>query len=149
MRVYLDVSCLSRPFDDQRQERVRIEAEAVKLIIERCVRGQWRHLSSEMAIIEIGANPDPDKRRKAKALLPEKGDIIANDDAIFSRAAELERAGFGASDAVHLAAGEAQTVDVFLTCDDRLLRRARRAGVRLRVENPVVWLREQEHAEDA
>jgi len=28
MRVYLDICCLKRPFDDQSQERVRLESEA-------------------------------------------------------------------------------------------------------------------------
>lgn len=149
MKVYLDVSCLNRPFDDQWQERVRIEAEAVKLIVERCVRGEWRHLSSGMAIIEIDANPDAEKRRKTAALLPEKADIIPLGDGIFSRAEALVKSGVGAADAVHLAAAEAHAADVLLTCDDRLVRRARRSGLRLRVENPVVWLREHEHAEDA
>ncbi|MBE2197400.1 MAG: hypothetical protein IAE79_02240 [Anaerolinea sp.] len=27
MRVYLDVCCLNRPFDDQSQERIQLEAE--------------------------------------------------------------------------------------------------------------------------
>ena len=29
MRLYLDICCLKRPFDDQAQPRVRIETEAV------------------------------------------------------------------------------------------------------------------------
>ncbi|NJO55759.1 MAG: PIN domain-containing protein [Rhodospirillales bacterium] len=125
---------------------MRIEAEAVKLIIERCVHGTWRHLSSEMARIEIDANPDSDKRRKVRALLPALADIITNSNAICERAKELEAEGFGAADAVHLAAAEAQSADVFLTCDDRLMKRAQRAGLRLRVENPVDWLRDHEYA---
>jgi len=148
MKIYLDVSCLNRPFDDQWQERVRMEAEAVKLIIEHCTRGGWRHLSSEMAQIEIDANPDADKRRKAAALLPAGPDIIAISDAMTSRAEELETMGLGIADAVHLAAAEAQGADIFLTCDDRLLRRARRSGLRLRVANPVDWLRGHGHAEN-
>lgn len=31
LRLYLDVCCLQRPFDDQRQVRIHLEAEAVKL----------------------------------------------------------------------------------------------------------------------
>jgi len=27
-RVYLDLCCLNRPFDDQTQERIRLETEA-------------------------------------------------------------------------------------------------------------------------
>ena len=29
--IYLDVCCLNRPFDDQTQERIRLESEAVLL----------------------------------------------------------------------------------------------------------------------
>jgi hypothetical protein len=29
VRIYLDVSCLNRPFDDQRQVRIRLESEAI------------------------------------------------------------------------------------------------------------------------
>ena len=39
MRIYLDCCCLHRPFDDRRQERVRIEAEAVEAILLRIERG--------------------------------------------------------------------------------------------------------------
>jgi hypothetical protein len=31
LRIYLDACCLNRPFDDQTQERIRLESEAVLL----------------------------------------------------------------------------------------------------------------------
>jgi hypothetical protein len=31
LRIYFDVSCLNRPFDDQDQERIRLETEAFPL----------------------------------------------------------------------------------------------------------------------
>jgi predicted nucleic acid-binding protein len=40
------------------------------------------------------------------------------------------------ADAAHVAFAEA-SADVFMTCDDRLLRQCRRASVRLRVMNPI------------
>ncbi|HSW44151.1 MAG TPA: hypothetical protein VLM89_01100 [Phycisphaerae bacterium] len=55
MRVYLDVSCLNRPFDDQTQPRIRLEAEAVGLILKHVDLGKWRAVSSQMADIEIAA----------------------------------------------------------------------------------------------
>ena len=70
MKVYLDVSCLNRPFDDQGQARIRPEAEAVTLILDECERGAWRHVSSQMAAIEIGAMPDADRRARVRLLLP-------------------------------------------------------------------------------
>jgi hypothetical protein len=39
VRVYLDNCCLNRPFDDQRQMRVRLEAEATLCIQEHIRRG--------------------------------------------------------------------------------------------------------------
>jgi hypothetical protein len=41
MRIYLDVCCLSRPFDNQSQERVRLESEAVLMILHRIETGEW------------------------------------------------------------------------------------------------------------
>jgi hypothetical protein len=40
MKIYLDVSCLNRPFDDQGQARVRLEAEAVTVILAKCDLGE-------------------------------------------------------------------------------------------------------------
>lgn len=40
--VYLDVCCFNRPYDDQTQDRVRLEAEAVLLILRRIEAGEWR-----------------------------------------------------------------------------------------------------------
>jgi predicted nucleic acid-binding protein len=66
----------------------------------------------------------------------EEGDI--------ARGEVLEQAGFADFDALHLACAERAEVDVFLTTDDRLLRRAKRlaAQLRVRVENPATWVRE-------
>jgi len=36
MKIYLDVCCLCRLFDNHRDTRVRLEAEAVLSILKRC-----------------------------------------------------------------------------------------------------------------
>ncbi len=33
MKIYLDVCCFNRPFDDQTQEKIHLEAEAVFIIL--------------------------------------------------------------------------------------------------------------------
>ena len=40
MKLYLDVSCLNRPFDDQTPTRIRLESEAISVIFER-IGWQW------------------------------------------------------------------------------------------------------------
>lgn len=149
MKLYLDVSCLNRPFDDQSQARIRIETAAVTLILERIDAGRWRAVSSDMAMIEIDAIADVDRQNRLLVLLPESHSIMELDEAVFRRAAELEAFGFKPADAVHLAAAERTKADVLLSCDDRLCRLAkrRRRDLRVKVANPVDWLREVEDAD--
>ena len=143
MKLYLDVSCLNRPFDDQSQGRIRLEADAVILILQAIDAGRHTQQSSRMAEIEIAAIPDEIRRRRIRQLLPEG--IIPLSPEIFARAASLVERGMAAADAVHVAAAEAADADVFLTCDDRLLRLCRRLAneLKLRAANPVEWIKEQ------
>jgi predicted nucleic acid-binding protein len=147
VNIYLNVSCLNRPFDDQEQARIRLEAAAVGMILERVDEGQWLHVSSEMAEIEVAANPDPQRRARVRLLLPEAEQIVMLTPALFARGAELELLGFKAADALHVAAAEAGGADVLLSCDDRFCRTAQRqAGyLRVSVRNPLAWLDEVEH----
>ena len=54
--------------------------------------------------------------------------------------------GFTLYDALHLAFAEASDATVFLTTDDRLLRKAisYAGNIKVRVSNPVTWLMENQ-----
>jgi len=41
MKIYLDACCLNRPFDEQSQERIRMEAEAVLIILNHLYNHEW------------------------------------------------------------------------------------------------------------
>lgn len=142
--VYLDTCCLNRPFDDQAQDRIRLEAEAVLLILGSIVRGEWRWVGSEVLGFELRQIPDVERRRRVQVLTRSVSDSVRLDDATEQRGVELEALGFGSFDALHLACAERAGVDVFLTTDDRLRRRAHRISehLRVRVENPLAWLKE-------
>jgi len=147
VKVYLDVSCLNRPFDDQRQMRIRLEAEAVTLILEQCDRGDWEQVSAEIARIEINAMPDADRKARVQLLLPDEKAILTLTQPVFERAASLGPLGFKPADALHVAAAETLRADVLLSCDDRLCRaaRRRRGALKVRVVNPLDWLKEIGH----
>jgi predicted nucleic acid-binding protein len=149
--VYLDVSCLNRPFDDQRQARIRLEAEAVAVILERIDAGRYRPMSSQMTEIEIAAMRDSERCRRVTAPLPARADRKRVTPAMFARAAKLESLGFKPADALHVAAAEPLKVDVLLSCDERLCRRAlaRRSQLKVRVAKPLTWLKEHDDASDA
>ncbi len=151
MKVYLDVSCLNRPFDDQSQARIRLEAEAVTLILQHIDAGHGRQVSSQIAEIEIAATTDGERRRRVQALLPVQSDRIRLSARMFARAAALEQLGFKPADALHVAAAESLSADILLTCDDRLCRLAVRhqALLKVRVLNPLTWLKENPDAQNA
>ena len=135
---------MNRLTDDQSQPRVRNEAEAVETILRLIREGLANWVSSTVLEIEISRNPDLERRHDVAALLELANEVFVPGPAEMDRATLLQRLGFSAFDALHLACAEQSGVDVFLTTDDGLLRRAiRNSGViRVRVENPVSWYRE-------
>ncbi|MEK6681610.1 MAG: PIN domain-containing protein [Nitrospirota bacterium] len=144
MRIYLDVCCLNRPFDDHTQDRVRLESEAVLTILSHGQAKNWDLLNSEVIDIEVSKIPDDDKRLKVSILASMlQQNIVINED-IERRAIEIERLGFKPFDALHIACAEAGKTDVLLTTDDEFLKKAiqNKAALGVRVENPVKWLME-------
>ena len=142
MKIYLDVCCLNRPFDDQSQTRIRLEAEAVLLILERLQSEEWEWLSSEVVDDEISQTRDVNRRKRVQNLvLHASGSLILTEKEA-TRGLELAKMGFGNMDALHLACAESGHVDVFLTTDDKLIRRATRLSQELQVlvANPLHWL---------
>ena len=151
MKIYLDVSCLNRPFDDQSQTRIRLETEGISEVLKGCARGDWTHVSSKMATIEIDAIPDAERRSRVRLLLPARKFMLKLSNVVYARAADLELLGFKAADAVHVAAAETLKADVLLSCDDRLCARAWRCRdqLKVRVANPLDWLKEVSNDDDA
>lgn len=143
-KIYLDVCCLNRPFDDQTQARVHLEAEAVLLILARCEMGDWNWIGSEVIGLEISQTPDPERRRRVRLLASHAHRSIVVGQSEIERAQQFVAWGISAFDALHLACAESGGADVFLTTDDRLLRKSATHApqLRVRVENPLVWLRE-------
>src|SRR5262249_40296112 len=107
------------------------------MILERVDEGQWIHVSSEMARIEIDANPDPRRRERVQLLLPEASNIVVLTPAVFGRAEALQFLGLKPANAVHVAAAEEAKADVLLSCDDHFCRTAKRQAKLLRhAESP-------------
>jgi predicted nucleic acid-binding protein len=65
-----------------------------------------------------------------------------------ARGQELEVSGFQTYDALHIACAERGGAEVFLTTDDRVIKRALRISEQLhmRVVNPLAWLTKETEA---
>ena len=140
--IYLDVCCLNRPFDDQAQNRVRLEAEAVLSILEMADAGHLKLVGSDIIDDELNQMPDTERRAKVEQLFASDAKHISFTAAIERRANEFQKWNISPLDALHLASAEVAHADYFLTTDDYLLRRARLHAdeLKVKVENPAKWL---------
>lgn len=143
MRVYLDMCCLKRPFDDQRQPRIREEAAAVAAIMALAETGEIELVRSPAHLVENDANPRED-RRLATALWIDGAAVDAClIPEVEVRAAALVALGFAPLDALHLALAEQAAAAWFLTCDDRLTSLAARhrdeLGLEVALPQAVAW----------
>ncbi|NLI78440.1 MAG: type II toxin-antitoxin system VapC family toxin [Candidatus Riflebacteria bacterium] len=146
LRIYLDVCCLNRPFDNQENEIIRLEAEAVRMIIRALRQGTYDWVSSHAVEYEVARTPSPERRALLTALLGEAHAMAPFTGRLVRKARTLQGLGLHRLDALHLAFAETAGAKVFLTTDRRILRFAEREGtvISLAVRNPVSWLLEVE-----
>lgn len=146
MRLYLDVCSLNRPYDDQSVDRNRLEAEAVLVIIGRVSHGKHSLVASEVIDREVEACPDREKAELVRETLrlAERRMVLTAADVERSR--ELAKLGFRKLDSMHLACAEAAKCDVFVTTDDKLLKRAKahRKALAIAVVTPLNFVTEVE-----
>ena len=133
MRAYLDLCALKRPFDDQTQSRIRLEANALlELLAASPERVTFVH--SRAHDVENIQKPIRWRAARVAAWLesattppdPKTEDLVR-------RTSELMAFGFRNFDALHVACAELAEADVFVTTDDRLLSLANRHATLLRV----------------
>jgi predicted nucleic acid-binding protein len=130
--------------DDQSQDRVRAEANAVLKILEGVSLGRWDSIHSEAVDLETMAMKDASRRSRVTRMAHEGKTRVWVDQEIVRRTQMLELLGFSRFDALHVACAEAAGADVLLTTDDSMVRRGRRVRDQLhvRVVNPLTWLQE-------
>jgi hypothetical protein len=143
VRVYLDICCLKRPFDDQRQPRIRMESEAILALLA-LPAGQIEFVRSKAHDVENDQNPLLWRAARVRDWLASQMAIDTPAEALLTRTRELLPLGFGPFDALHLASAEFAMASVFLTVDDRLISAATRSSALLKVgvREPVGFLRE-------
>ena len=141
MRVYLDNCCLNRPFDDQRQTRVRLEAEAKLCIQEHIREGTLELAWSYILDFENTANPFEERRTTISRWRQYATIDVEETATILQEAKALVELGLKAKDALHIACAVAGECTYFLTTDDDILRREK--DVRgITVLDPTAFVRE-------
>jgi predicted nucleic acid-binding protein len=145
VKIYLDLCAIQRPLDTPNQVRIVLEAEAVLGIITFCDSGQAELVSSEALLYEGEQNPLPIRQEHTRSVLAKAKSSVNIGEKERTRAATLMKFGIRPLDALHLALAEAGNADYFCTCDDKLLRTAKRVkDLAVKVIDPVDLVQEIE-----
>ncbi len=144
LNCYLDACCLNRPFDDQTQDRIRIEAESVIILLKISLTGKIKLIGSDVLKHEITKTPDPVRKSQLLSLSKYISKFYTLNDIIIELAYKLQKSGFGAFDSLHIATAEKSGADIFITTDDKILKLYRKNPelLNIRIENPVNIVRE-------
>ncbi len=143
MKIYMDVCCLCRPFDDQLVPRIRYESEAVIAILNRCPH-EWELVWSSALTYEVAKIPEPQKKHYITSFAAKSGTTISVDTGIKERAAVFMGWGVKALDALHVACAEKAGADVLITTDDTLknIMTHHSETLSVRIVNPAAWYEE-------
>jgi hypothetical protein len=141
VRVYLDNCCLNRLFDDQRQMRVQLEAEAKLCIQEHIRSGTLELVWSYILDFENAANPFEERRTTISGWRQYATRDIEATAMLLQRANRLAGMGLKAKDALHIACAIAEECTYFVTTDDNILKR-RQDVHDITLIDPIAFVRE-------
>ena len=142
-KLYLDMCCYNRPYDDQQQTRIHLESLA-KLHIQRLLTNEdLDFVWSFMLELENSKNPYPLRRETIHKFSYRCVHYVdeSNVDAVIQIALPIMASGVKEKDALHVACAIHTSCDYFLTTDDRLLKYKTE---RIKLVNPVQFISEME-----
>ena len=142
--IYLDYNCFQRGFDDPRQTRIQMEALACQEIFIRAEGDKARLVWSFMHEDETILCPFPERKYEVLRLSTLCQVRVGPKEEIYKLAKLFQKEGaLSAKDAIHLACASNIKAGFFLTCDDRLIKQAKKLKLEIVVMNPVDYIRQE------
>ena len=144
MKLYFDVCCYSRLYDDQMQVKIYMESEAILNILNISKQNHDEIVGSSALDLEIDQIDNVEKREKIKYFyhqtITEKTDYTEN---VFNRVKELsEQTNIKKLDSFHLSFAENSNADILLTTDSRFEKACSKMNLKMKVMNPIKYLME-------
>ena len=144
MRIYLDMCCYNRPYDDQSQLKVMMEAQS-KLYIQMLVKqGSLELTGSYILDYECGNNPFEMRRNAIEEFVAEHMTHYVGAEraeVLKAKAEEIMGTGVKEMDAYHVASAILARCDYFITTDKRLLKYP---TDEVRIVTPITFITETE-----
>ena len=139
MKVYLDNCCFNRPFDDQSQIRIQLEAQAKLYVQEQIKNGKIELVWSYMLDYENSFNPFEERKVIIQKWQNKAKQDINENEQIIKTANELSSLGIKNKDALHIACAVESNCDYFLTTDDKVLKKLKKYES-IAVVNPFTFI---------
>ena len=140
MKVYLDNCCYNRPYDDQENLPVSLEAQA-KLYVQSLIKKKKLVLASSFILdYENSCNPYFDRKITVDEFLRcNVSDYIGSDcsEKVLDNAKRIMATGVKMKDSCHIACAEMMHCDYLLTTDKRMLKYK---SVSIQLINPIDFL---------
>jgi len=143
-RIYFDMNIYNRPFDDQSQVRIRLETIAIFSILQKIKNKELTLLWSFMIDYENSLNPYEDVRQEIEMAASLAVESVTPDESVLTAAKEFESKGIKPRDSIHLACALKGKAEYFLTCDDKLIRRATTLDINIKIINPLRFIEDME-----
>ncbi len=141
MKIYLDNSCFNRPFDDQKQLRIKLETEAKLDIQERIFKKEIELTWSYILDFENEANPFEQRRLAIRCWKNYASVDTDETKEIIEKAERFHQRGIKSKDSIHLACAISMRCEYFLTTDDELIKKASSIN-EIKVTDPISFIKE-------
>ena len=142
-KIYLDTCSIQRPLDSKDQLRIVLEAEAVLGILSLIEMNKVDLISSEMLLFEINRNSNQIRKEYALEVISKAKHFSIVNAKIEIRSREFDRFGVQPFDSVHLASAEEAHADYFCTCDDELMKKAKKIkDLKIKIVSPLELVKE-------
>lgn len=93
---------------------------------------------------ENSLNPYEDVRQEIEMAASLAVESVTPDESVLTAAKEFESKGIKPRDSIHLACALKGKAEYFLTCDDKLIRRATTLDINIKIINPLRFIEDME-----
>jgi predicted nucleic acid-binding protein len=150
MKIYLDNCCYNRPFDDQTQIRIFLEAQAKIYIQSLVVNKKIELVYSYMSIFENNDNPNKKHRKIISDFFTNASQLVSYTEMqnVEKIAKNIVKLNIKNKDALHIASAILSNCEDFVTTDDVILKRFKSS--KIIICSPIdflnYWEKEKENA---
>jgi predicted nucleic acid-binding protein len=120
-RLYLDNCCLNRPFDDQRQLKIKLETDAKLFIQQELLAGKYELAWSYILDYEISISPFEERKEKFNQWKDIAKCFCSEEESILLEAEKLAAMKFKIIDALHISSAKYLHCDYIITTDRKML----------------------------